>query len=218
MAEFDWNRERNVLRGPFPFFDNTMIFESLEVDSAEATALLRITYTGNDPLLQKGRGHPLVPPLHLHFKQSETFKVIQGQMAAVVGYDEKEVIISSEDEKPYEIRPYTPHTPYCYGGDVDTIVLIRAHPAKDEDLLGALFFEHLFRHLDEAHRARKAPDVVQVMVMQHATDSALVMFPSAWFLGSLRWVIPWALQASVAKVASMFFGYTPEIKKFMHQE
>ncbi|CAK1365067.1 hypothetical protein CB0940_08689 [Cercospora beticola] len=214
MADFDWKREREVLRGPFPFFDNTMIFELLDVDESEATALMRITYKGNDPLLKKGRGHPLVPPLHLHFKQTETFNVIQGEMAIVTGWDEKETILRP-DNTPKDVEPMLPHTPYCYGGDVDTIVLIRAHPAAENDPLGAVFFEHLFRLLDEAHRAKKAPDGIQVMVMQHATDSALVMFPSHEWLGSLRWRIPWLFQAGLANLGWLL-GYTPEIKRFMH--
>jgi len=32
-------------------------------------------------------------------------------------------------------------------------------------------------------------------------DAALVMFPSAWWLGSLRWRIPYLIQAVVAAVA-----------------
>ena len=43
------------------------------------------------------------------------------------------------------------------------------------------------------------------------------MFPSATWMGSLRWQIPWLLQAGVAHVAS-YFGYTPEIKKYMLDE
>ena len=37
MADFDWDQERDVVRGPFSFFDDTMIFESMEVDQSQAT-------------------------------------------------------------------------------------------------------------------------------------------------------------------------------------
>ncbi|KAF2215464.1 hypothetical protein CERZMDRAFT_94873 [Cercospora zeae-maydis SCOH1-5] len=147
-------------------------------------------------------------------QQTETFKVLQGEMAVVRGWDEEEFILRPENT-PFDVKAWEPHTPYCYGGDEDTIVLIRAHPPADDDPLGAVFFEHLFRLLDEAHRAKMAPDLVQVMVMQHATDSALIMFPSVRLLGSLRWRIPWLLQGAIAYVGGLL-GYTPEIKRFMH--
>ncbi|PPJ50977.1 hypothetical protein CBER1_06844 [Cercospora berteroae] len=184
MADFDWERERDVIRGPFPFFDGTMIFELLDVDASEATW------------------------------QTETFNVIQGEMAIVTGWKEEEKILRPNNT-PIDVKPMLPHTPYCYGGDEDTIVLIRAHPAAENDPLGAVFFEHLFRLLDEAHRAKKVPDVIQVMVMQHATDSALIMFPSVSWLGSLRWQIPWLFQGALANLGWLL-GYTPEIKRFMH--
>lgn len=94
-------------------------------------------------------------------------------MAIVTGWDEKETILRP-DNTPKDVEPMLPHTPYCYGGDVDTIVLIRAHPAAENDPLGAVFFEHLFRLLDEAHRAKKAPDGIQVMVMQSVKHNAAV--------------------------------------------
>ena len=61
-----------------------------------------------------------------------------------IGYDEQEVFVRAGDE-PFDVPPWLPHTRYCYGGEEDTIVLIRAHPAADEDPLGAMFFEHLFK-------------------------------------------------------------------------
>lgn len=73
MAAFEWTKERRVLRGPFDFFDKSMTLEVLEVDKTEdTTVLLRVTYNAGNDLLDLGRKHFHVPPLHLHFKVSCT--------------------------------------------------------------------------------------------------------------------------------------------------
>jgi hypothetical protein len=38
------------------------------------------------------------------------------------------------------------------------------------------------------------------MMLRHATASALVLFPTAWWFGPLRWWVPWKLQGLIAWV------------------
>jgi hypothetical protein len=39
------------------------------------------------------------------------------------------------------------------------------------------------------------------MNTRHESESVGVMFPGAWWLGPLRWWVPWKLQGAVASIA-----------------
>ena len=36
---------------------------------------------------------------------------------------------------------------------------------------------------------------------RHESESCVVMFPGAWWLGPLRWWIPWKIQAFLSRIA-----------------
>jgi hypothetical protein len=36
--------------------------------------------------------------------------------------------------------------------------------------------------------------------LRHESESCVVMFPGAWWLGPLRWWVPWHLQGLLARV------------------
>lgn len=60
-------------------------------------------------------------------------------------------------------------------------------------------------------------DVVQVAVLQHASATALVLFPTAWWLGPLRWWVPWMLQGAVAGVGRVC-GYRALMERYTGRE
>lgn len=190
--------------------------------------------------MKLGKKHAHVPPLHAHFSQIETFQVIQGSLGVTIGYDQKDTILSPANT-PFNIERWVPHTVWPDPEttaviEEDTVALLWAHPDV-ENSMDHVFFEHLFRYLDECHVEKKMPDLVQMLVSQsvtfllnswrhdetnackrrHATDSTLVILPGASFLGPLRWWLPWAIQSGISFVGKTL-GYTPEMKKYMKDQ
>jgi hypothetical protein len=170
---------------------------------------MRVRLPANHHLLELGKKNPQVPPLHLHFDQIETFKILQGAYGVTTGYDLKDTILTP-DSPPFHITPMMPHFPWPVPGKTgngeDTIILLVVHPKATEQPLGVDFFFDLFQHISDAYEQKKMPDLLKLMHAQHETASSNVMFPSLWFLGSLRWWVPWKLQAGVAMLAS-WMGY-----------
>jgi hypothetical protein len=52
---------------------------------------------------------------------------------------------------------------------------------------------------------------------RHATASALVLFPTAWWLGPLRWWVPWKMQGLIAWVERRR-GYREVLREYVTQE
>lgn len=52
---------------------------------------------------------------------------------------------------------------------------------------------------------------------RHASASALVVFPTAWWLGPLRWWVPWVVQAGVARVGRLA-GYRALMERYTGKE
>lgn len=52
---------------------------------------------------------------------------------------------------------------------------------------------------------------------RHVSATALVMFPKLWFLGPLRWWIPWKFQASFTTVGT-WMGLKPLRSKYMSKD
>lgn len=160
-----------------------------------------------------------VPPIHLHFAQSETFKVLRGSLGVSLGYEGIDRILGPRDG-PFDISPMMPHVPYPVvrdGDEEDIVALMWAHPSEVVNPMDDLFFEHLFLYLSHCHEKGRMPDLLQLMLMQHKTDTALVMCPRWTALGSLRWWIPWMVQAGLAWAARML-GYTALLKEYMKDE
>lgn len=109
-----------------------------------------------------------MPPLHIHFDQIETFKVLQGQMAVAVGYDQRDIILTP-DNTPFDVPPMVPHVPYpCASKGKDTVFIVRAHPGGVGEPLDDSFFEDLFKHLDDCwNDGNKLPNLVKMMTAQY---------------------------------------------------
>jgi len=54
-------------------------------------------------------------------------------------------------------------------------------------------------------------------VVRHVTATAMVWFPTATWLGPLRWWVPWKMQAAFAAVARLF-GKKPAMKAYTDAE
>lgn len=149
---------------------------------------MRATYKHDHPLCKRGEGHPQVdrwftlsflqklrplttneiqrPPLHLHFNQSETFQVLQGQIATVEGFSVTNRVHTREDG-PREIKPWVPHSfnPVPESPE-DTIVLVWAHPEDVDEMMDRVFFTNLLRYVSDVHEKKTSMNLFQIMLLQ----------------------------------------------------
>jgi hypothetical protein len=156
------------------------------------------------------------PPLHIHFDQFESFQVLHGRIGTTIGWSATDRIFSPEDGvqhippwKPHDFWPdVTTHNSSSTSESIDSTLLVWAHPKGVPEPMDEQFFIALFKILGEASEKGKMPDLLQLMLSQHVTATAIVMFPRAWWLGPLRWMVPWAVQGTLAWVARGL-GYVP---------
>ncbi|KAF2451164.1 hypothetical protein P171DRAFT_467812 [Karstenula rhodostoma CBS 690.94] len=99
----------------------------------------------------------------------------------------------------------------------DTSFYMWAHPEAVPEPMDRLFFQSLLGFLSDVHEKKESMSILQIMVNQHASASAMVMFPRAWWLGPLRWWVPWKLQGLLAAVGR-WFGYRGLIEKYTSPE
>jgi len=181
---------------------------------------MRATYKAGHPLNKLGKKNPQAPPLHLHFQQSETLTVLSGKVGLTLYWEAKDTFHTAETtgvDTPFEITPWMPHAFFpCGDAEEDTVILVWAHPSDNDmdDQMDHLFFQSLFGYVSDVHDKKEKMSILQIMLMQHRTATALVMFPRAWFLGPLRWWIPWKLQDMCATIA-IWTGKKALIEKYM---
>ncbi|GAM41091.1 hypothetical protein TCE0_041f13952 [Talaromyces pinophilus] len=207
-----------VIGGPYSLFEGSFILEFLKPDpSRDATVMMRATYKHDHPLCKKGAAHPQTPPLHLHFSQSETFEVLQGKIATVEGWSVTKRIWTPEDEQ-HEIKPWVPHSFQPVPDSTeDTIILVWAHPEDVDEMMDRVFFKNLLMYVSDVHEKKVSLNPFQIMLTQHVAATALVWFPTATWLGPLRWWVPWKVQAGFA-LAGRLLGLTPTMKKYTSDE
>ncbi|KFY49255.1 hypothetical protein V495_00636 [Pseudogymnoascus sp. VKM F-4514 (FW-929)] len=199
-------------------YEGSFILEFLEPHpSRDATVLIRATYKHDHPLCKQGKGHPQAPPLHLHFNQSETFQVLQGQVATVEGWSVATTVYTREDG-PHEIKPWVPHSfnPVPDSPE-DTVVLVWAHPDDVDEMMDRVFFTNLLMYVSDVHEKKVSLNPFQIMLTQHVSATAMIWFPTATWLGPLRWWVPWKVQALFA-AAGRLIGLTPMMKRYTSEE
>ncbi|KIW65281.1 hypothetical protein, variant [Phialophora macrospora] len=184
---------------------------------------MRTTYKHDHPWCKKGKDHDQSPPLHLHFQQAETFVVLSGQVGTTTTFSTIDAIYTPETtpaSNPCHIVPWVPHRFWpSPAATEDTTILLWAHPNPEhmDDKMDRLFFQTLLLYLSDVSEGKERLDLLQVMIIQHFSATALIMFPKLWILGPLRWWIPWAFQCLCAYLA-MWMGYTPLLRRYMSQE
>ncbi|UKZ78674.1 hypothetical protein TrVFT333_006420 [Trichoderma virens FT-333] len=78
--------------------------------------------------------------------------------------------------------------------------------------MDAAFFLALLGLVDAVHgqRLTMSPGLgATLMMMQTASESCLILLPKAWWLGSLRWRIPWTAQVMLESIRSIFDRRSP---------
>ncbi|KIW22989.1 uncharacterized protein PV07_11225 [Cladophialophora immunda] len=213
-----------VIAGPYTLYSGSFILEFLQPrPSRNASVLMRATYKHDHPLCRKGKAHPQSPPLHLHFQQSESFAVLAGEVGTTTTYAQIDTIHTAQNTppmKPHHIAPYMPHRFWpSPGAQEDSVILLWAHPnPKDmDDKMDRLFFQSLLIYVSDISEGKEPLSLLQVMLIQHISATALIIFPGLSFLGPLRWWIPWLFQCVCAYMA-LWMGKKPLLKQYMSVE
>ncbi|EME44794.1 hypothetical protein DOTSEDRAFT_24778 [Dothistroma septosporum NZE10] len=165
MSNVDLQKTQKVIAGPYTLFDGSIKAEYLQDDDLDATFLIRMTITGGHALIDKRKSHPISPPLHLHFDQAETFKVLQGKWGVTAGYEQRDIILMPEDEA-FTIPTWLPHTPWPVPTEEDSIILAWGHPKGVLKPMDVPFFEQIFLYIGECFEEKKNPDLLQMMLSQ----------------------------------------------------
>ncbi|KEF63752.1 uncharacterized protein A1O9_01730 [Exophiala aquamarina CBS 119918] len=190
-----------TIAGPFSLFDGSFILEFLE-PRPERNASSKYALSRSDWFSTAQS-----PPLHIHFLQSESLAVLSGQVGTTTTYDLVDTIHTPQntgEATPYEITPMRPHTFWPHpDATEDTTFLLWAHPSPDDmdQKMDRLFFQNLLLYLSDISNGKEQMSILQIMLMQHVAATAMVIFSGAWFLGPLRWWVPWKLQALGATIA-----------------
>lgn len=177
MASEELNKilpTETVINGPHSFFEGSFTVTFLKPDPIRnASVLIKATYSHGHHLTQKGKEYIAAPPFHLHFSQSETFTILQGQMGTTLGYEYEDKIWTPENTKtPHEIKPYTPHRFWPIpDATEDATMLVWAHPKMNEEgdfppALDQWFFLTLFKYMNDVHEGKASLDIGQIMLMQ----------------------------------------------------
>ncbi|KAH8645504.1 hypothetical protein BX600DRAFT_534511 [Xylariales sp. PMI_506] len=202
-----------VIDGPHVLFEGSFEITFYEPDPRRhASTLFKATYKRGHPLLKKGKAHPQSPPLHLHFNQAESFAVLSGRFGTTANHREGGGLGAVVDEihdkastisSPHTFEPWTPHKFWPIPDvDEDTSMLLWATPeGKFPPMMDDAFFVTLLSLLSDVSAGKVPLDLGLILLNQHESESTAVIFPGAWWLGPLRWFIPWALQATIAAIA-----------------
>ncbi|KAL3440049.1 hypothetical protein BJX65DRAFT_291212 [Aspergillus insuetus] len=117
---------------------------------------------------------------------------------------------------------YESTLPNCRNSD--TTILIWGYPKTTNESptgtlttdfppdMDAAFFLALLGLVDAVSSKRLAmtPSLFATLFsMQTVSESAMIMAPTAWWLGSLRWRIPWTAQVAVEKMRRLLGGGNP---------
>ncbi|KAL6249010.1 hypothetical protein RBB50_004073 [Rhinocladiella similis] len=213
-----------VIAGPYALYDGSFILEFLKPKpSRNASVLMRATYKHDHPMCKLGRGHSQSPPLHIHFRQYESFSVLSGSVGTTSTYTTIDTVhtpSTTGEASPHTMPPWTPHT-FWPDPDAreDTTILLWAHPNPDdmEDKMDRLFFQNLLMYVSDVAEGKERLSILQVMLVQHASATAMIWFPTAWFLGPLRWWIPYQFQTICVAIARLW-GMKPLMKKYVSDE
>ncbi|KIW17101.1 hypothetical protein PV08_04292 [Exophiala spinifera] len=164
-----------VIAGPYALFDGSFILEFLKPKpSRDASVLMRATYKHDHPMCKLGKGHGQSPPLHIHFKQFESFSVLSGSVGTTTTYSLVDTIHTPSDtgeDKPHVIRPWMPHR-FWPDPDAqqDATFLVWAHPNSDDvgdSKMDRLFFQNLLMYVSDVVEGKERLSILQVMLTQY---------------------------------------------------
>ncbi|KIX98941.1 uncharacterized protein Z520_05402 [Fonsecaea multimorphosa CBS 102226] len=149
--------------------------------------------------------------------------MLSGEVCTTTTYSQIDNVHTPQNtprERPHHIEPWMPHRFWpSPNAKEDTTFLVWAHPNPDDmdDKMDRLFFQNLLMYVSDISEGKEQISLLQIMLTQHVSATALIMLPSWSFLGPLRWWIPWLFQCICAYIA-LWMGKKPLLKKYMSVE
>ena len=142
------------------------------------------------PSFPRQKSSNIIPPLHWHAKQDETFLVVSGRMVATISRQQKIADVNQE----VFIRRGEYHTFTNASSDTDLVVDARLNP--DNRMRDEAFFRNAYGYLDDVTKAGKTPSVFQTFLLLWSADvitalpgPKLFMAPLSKFIGLFKGVV-----------------------------
>ncbi|KAK7738602.1 hypothetical protein SLS62_011371 [Diatrype stigma] len=168
---------------------------------------LRETHYIENPRVKAGLSGP---PLHLHFRQDEHFKVEQGILAAEV--DGKQYALTKDDGV-LTIRAGSRHRFWSPTSSTESLVFHGwADPCKDVDhILDINFLRNIVSYVADCDKAGLSPSIFQIILFYH--DASSLWTPSAlnWMPASIINVIHYV---AAYWIAMRLLGYKTSYEEY----
>lgn len=127
----------------------------------------------------------LVPPLHWHSKQDETFIVVSGRMLATVSGQQRIAGVSEE----VFIQRCHYHTFSNASSDSDLVVDVKLNP--DNRLRDERFFRNAYGYLDDITKAGESPSPFQALLFLWSADVIPALPGPKFIMAPLSTLIAW---------------------------
>ncbi|KAL7931837.1 hypothetical protein V8C35DRAFT_329204 [Trichoderma chlorosporum] len=168
--------------------DNAARFEFLEED--DGRWIVKETHYINNPLVKDGFSGP---PLHIHWKQSEYFKVEQG----IIGiYKDGQEIRATKDDGVIEVPAGTRHKFWSHPSNKEDLVFkVWAEPQGLDNSFDEKFIRNLIGYQRDCKMANMTPSVFQILLICYdcATLAAPPFWVPLWLLGAVQYVLAYGI-------------------------
>ncbi|KAI0154649.1 fungal-specific transcription factor domain-containing protein [Xylariaceae sp. FL1272] len=161
---------------------------------ADGSWAVRETHDINNAIVKSGLSGP---PLHIHLRQDEFFKVEQGLLAASL--DGKEYILTKHDE-PLCIRAGTRHRFWSHASATESLVFRGwTDPQVADHILDENFLRNFQGYLADCHREGLQPSPFQLVLFAYEASTVVTppFWVPLWFLQAAHYVLANWIAASV---------------------
>jgi len=134
-----------------------------------------------------GQESVIIPPYHWHSHQTEYFVVEKGTLLVTI--DGKQQAFTKQNGM-LTIKPGLYHT-FAFDTSLDEDLVIKVW-AEPEEGATDQFFRNLFSYLDDCRKAKRRPNIFQLLLFLHSGETYMVLpklpksigkFISRWILG-----------------------------------
>ncbi|KAK9415300.1 hypothetical protein SUNI508_02148 [Seiridium unicorne] len=153
------------------------------------------------------------PPLHIHLKQKEFFKVEQGVLGVVK--NGKEYALTKEDA-PVSIEPGTRHKFWAHAsGKEDVIFKVWVDPQDINHGFDESFVRNFSSYLRDCERDKIPPSIFQILLYLYHSDIVLTppFWLPIWLLAGLHHVFAYWIGAVILGYEPSYPEYSTDAKK-----
>ncbi|PTB63073.1 hypothetical protein BBK36DRAFT_1182743 [Trichoderma citrinoviride] len=196
--------QRSVIASSSHIYSNNdaALFKFLKEE--DGRWVVRETHFIDNPLVKNGLSGP---PLHIHWKQSEYFKVEKGIIG--IHKDGKE-IRATKDDGVIEVPAGTRHKFWSHPSNQEDLVFkVWAEPQGLDNSFDERFIRNLIGYQRDCQIAKLAPSVFQLMLICYdcATLATPPFWMPLWLLGSIQYILAYW-------VGGYLLGYKPSYPEY----